>query len=414
MTIPMQDQDKDNEKPPSYRPRPARPWRVAVLANIKEHDKPLPPDVPPDAGADYDYIETIEFIRAAIETDGHQSFFIQANANLPFALKEIKPDICFNIAEGLGGDAREAQIPALLELFKIPYTGSRVMTNAISLDKTLTKRLWRDRNLPVAPFQEFTFGDEPLRPEMRFPLFVKPAREGTGMGVDAKAICNGEAELRERVEYVIRLYHQPALVETFLPGREFTVGIMGRYDTILYSHHPEWYDKDGFHRLPVLELDSSRSVTPGVYGIEAKAQSVGSEGAPGYLCPAPVEPDLTRKLQHLAYRAHVVLGALDISRTDIRLDGEGQPRLIEINTLPGLTPGYSDLCIQAASEGIPYTDLILEILYLGASRWGLMPPRDISPFQKKKTGTISCKTNINSKQFDLEEPFAKRSEESLV
>jgi len=239
------------------------------------------------------------------------------------------------------------------------------------------------------------------------------------MGVDAKAIVNNEAELRERAEYVIRMYHQPALVEAFLPGREFTVGVMGRHDTILYSRHPEWYDKDGFHRLPVLELDSSRSVTPGVYGIEAKAQSVGSEGAPSYLCPAPVEPELTRKLQHLAYRAHVVLGALDISRTDIRLDAEGQPRLIEINTLPGLTPGYSDLCIQAASEGILYEDLILEILYLGASRSGLLPARVISVFQKKKTGPLNSKPNgngkpANGKQFVLDGRFAKHIEDSLV
>ncbi len=421
MTVPMHDSDKEKEteKPPSNQPRQARPWRVAVLANIKEHDKPLPPDVPPDAGADYDYIETIDHIRAAIETDGHQTFFIQADGNLPYALKQVKPDICFNIAEGLGGDSREAQTPALLEMLKIPYTGSRVLTNAISLDKTLTKRLWRDRNLPVAPFQEFTFGDEPLRPELRFPLFVKPSREGTGMGVDAKAIVNNEAELRERAMYVIRMYNQPALVEAFLPGREFTVGILGRHDTVLYSRHPEWYDKDGFHRLPVLELDSSRSVTPGVYGIEAKAQSVGSEGAPSYLCPAPAEPELSKKLQHLAYRAHVVLGALDVSRTDIRLDAEGQPRLIESNTLPGLTPNYSDLCIQAASEGIAYEELILEILYLGASRWGMVAPRDI-PTQYKKAEAIACKSNGNgksangNKQILLDKRFTKRSQDSLV
>jgi D-alanine-D-alanine ligase len=389
-------QEKETEKPPNSTPRPARPWRVVVLANIKEHDKPLPPDVPPDAGADFDYIETIDHIRAAIETGGHKTIFIQADANLPFALKEAKPDICFNIAEGLGGDAREAQVPALLELLKIPYTGSRVLTNAISLDKTLTKRIWRDRRLPVAPFQEFNFGDEPLRPELRFPLFVKPAREGTGMGVDARAIVNNEAELRERAEYVIRMYHQPALVEIFLPGREFTVGVMGRYDTILYSRHPEWYEKDGFMRLPILELDSSRSVTPGIYGIEAKAQSVGTEGAPDYLCPAPIDPELTKKLQHLAYRAHVLLGALDVSRTDVRLDADGNPRLLEINPLPGLTPGYSDLCIQAAAQGISYEDLILEILYLGASRFGLLPPRDIPlPQPKKKTGPLNGKAGTS-------------------
>ncbi|MBE3117215.1 MAG: hypothetical protein IMZ50_00485 [Candidatus Atribacteria bacterium] len=394
MTAPLQ--EKENDKPPSSAPRPAHPWRVAVLANIKAHGKSLPAVVPPDAGADYDYIETIDQIRAAIETDGHQTVFIQADRDLPDALKEARPDICFNIAEGLGGDAREAQIPALLEMFKIPYSGSRVLTNAISLDKTLTKRIWRDRNLPVAPFQEFTFGDEPLRPEMHFPLFVKPAREGTGMGVNEKAIVNNEAELRERADYVIRLYHQPALVEAFLPGREFTVGIMGRFDTVLYSRHPEWYEKDGFLRLPILELDSSHSITPGIYGLEAKAQSVGSEGAPGYLCPAPLDPELTKKLQRLAWRAHMVLGALDISRTDIRLGADGQPRLLEINPLPGLTPGFSDLCIQCAAQGISYEDLILEILYLGASRWNMLVPRDISLPQKKKTDPLNGATKTTN------------------
>ncbi len=388
-------QEKDNEKPPSSHPRPARPWRVAVLANIKEHGKPLPPDVPPDAGADYDYIETINTIRAAIESDGHWTMFIPADSNLPYALKSAQPDICFNISEGLGGDAREAQTPALLEMLKIPYTGSRVQTNAISLDKTLTKRIWRDRRLPVAPFQEFYTGDEPLRPDMRFPLFVKPAREGTGMGVDAKAIVNNEQELRERTKYIICMYKQPALVETFLSGREFTVAVMGRPDAMLYSRHPEWYDPDGFHRFPILELDSSRSITPGIYGIEAKAQTVGSEGAPGYICPTNIEQDLAKKLQHYAWRAHNILGALDVSRVDIRLDGEGQPTLLEINPLPGLTPGYSDLCLIAKADGITYEDLILEILYLGASRWDMVEPRAIplmQVMQKKHILPVNGKT----------------------
>ena len=169
-------------------------------------------------------------------------------------------------------------MPALLEMMQIPYTGSRVLANGISLDKTLTKRIWRDRRLPVAPFQEFSTGDEPLRPELNFPLFVKPAREGTGMGVDMNAIVNNEKELRERAMYIIGTYQQPALVETFLPGREFTVGIMGRADAKLFSRHPEWYEKDGFHRFPVLELDSSRSVTPMVYSQAAKSREVGEEG----------------------------------------------------------------------------------------------------------------------------------------
>ena len=366
---------RGDDKPPSRRMK--RYWKIAVLANIKDDSTPKPEGIPPDAFADFDHIETIDSIRAALETDGHQTCFLQADTDLPFALKEVQPDICFNIAEGLGGDAREAQVPALLEMLSIPYTGSRVLTNGISLDKTLTKRIWRDRRLPVAPFQEFTIGDEPLRPELKFPLFVKPAREGTGMGVDTKAIVKNEKELRERAMYIINTYQQPALVETFLPGREFTVGIMGRPDAKLFSRHPEWYEKDGFHRFPVLELDSSRSVTPNVYSQASKAKDVGEEGAPDYVCPADIDPELDKKLKHFALRAHQLLYALDVSRTDIRLDEEGNPRLLEINTLPGLTPGYSDLCLQAKAEGIRYEALILDILYLGASRWGMVEPRDI-------------------------------------
>lgn len=376
------------ENPPSKSTR-AR-WRVAVLANIKVEGQALPPGVPPDAYADFDHIETIDHIRAAIETDGHKTVFIPADRDLPFALRRYKPDICFNLAEGSGGDAREAQVPGLLEMMRIPYTGSRVLTNAISLDKTLTKRIWRDRRLPVAPFQEFIVGDEALRPDLNFPLFVKPAREGTGMGVDLNAIVENEAEMRERVRYVIDRYSQPALVETFLPGREFTVGVLGRADAKLYGRHPEWYEKDGIHRFPILELDSSRSVTPNVYSMEAKSKSVGEEGAPGYICPAEVEPELQRKLQYFAWRAHFLLGALDVSRTDMRLDAQGNIRLLEINTLPGLTPGYSDLCLQAAAENISYPDLILEILYLAAGRWGLISPNDVTSESARRTpGPIS-------------------------
>jgi len=373
---------RGEDKPPSRCSK--RYWKVAVLANIKDDKIAKPEGVPPDAFADFDHIETIDSIRAALETDGHQTVFIHADTDLPYSLRDERPDICFNIAEGLGGDAREAQIPALLEMLQIPYTGSRVLANGISLDKTLTKRIWRDRRLPVASFQEFSIGDEPLRSDLEFPLFVKPAREGTGMGVDMNAIVNNEKELRERADYIINTYQQPALVETFLPGREFTVGILGRSDAKIYSRHPEWYEKDGFHRFPILELDMTRSVTPMVYSQEAKSKDVGEEGAPGYFCPATIEPELEKKLKYYALRAHIILNALDISRTDVRLDAQGNPRVMEINTLPGLTPEYSDLCLQSKAEGIRYEDLILEILYLGASRWGMIEPREIGSENHKK------------------------------
>ncbi|HWS22866.1 MAG TPA: hypothetical protein VN226_00320 [Anaerolineales bacterium] len=358
-----------------------KPLLVAVIANIKEHKDGINfpvPGVADDISADFDHIETINAIRAAIETDGHQTVFLQANRDLPYSLKEVKPDICFNIAEGLGGDAREAQVPALLELLRIPYTGSRVMANAISLDKTLTKRIWRDRNLPVAPFQEFIIGDEKLRADLKFPLFIKPAKEGTGMGVDTKAIIHNYEDLMERIQYLLQTYKQPALVEKFLNGREFTCGIIGRWDSKKYSRYPDLYNhRLGYHLFPILELESEKSVTPGLYSNAAKSLAVGEEGAPTYTCPAQISAELERKIKHLVVRAHMLVKAIDYSRVDLRLDDEGNPNLIEINTLPGLTPDYSDLCLEANAEGISYTDLILEILYLGASRWGLLRGREL-------------------------------------
>ncbi len=346
-------------------------WLVGVIANIKG-ETPLPVDGPADAGAEFDRSETIQAIRTAIESDGHNTVFLPADSNLPFALRDIRPDICFNIAEGLGGDGREAHAPATLEMLGIPYTASRVTANAISLDKTLTKHIWRDRHLPVAPFQEFTRPDELLSASLRYPLFVKPAREGTGMGIGSEAIVHNRSELRQRVAWVIETYRQPALVEAYLPGREFTVGVLGGSSAPAFSRKPELYGPDGFHHFPVLEIESRNSVTPGVYGNAAKSKYFTDEGVPGFICPAPLDHALETRLSLLARAAHQAIGALDVSRVDFRLDAEGKPCLLEINTLPGLTPGFSDLCVIAEAEGLSYTDLVLEILYLAAGRWGLL------------------------------------------
>lgn len=381
----MNDQDRkvvyeeeppsESDKPPSRIPRPVKPWRVAVIANVKG-ETALPFDAPADAGAEFDRIETIQAIQAAIESDGHQTTCLSADATLPFTLRTYQPDICFNISEGILGDSREAHVPALLELLRVPYTGSRVLANAVGLDKTMTKRIWREMHLPTANFQEFTAADDCLAADLCFPMFVKPAREGTGMGMDSGSIVFDEDALRQRVAWVLAHYNQPALVEEFLPGREFTVAVMGRTDARRFSSRPDLYYADGFHRFPLLEVESSRSVTPGVYGYTSKSLHFGDEGIPAFICPAEVEPVLWNQLQSLAIAAHTAIGALDISRVDIRLDAAGQPRLIEINTLPGLSPGFSDLCVIAEAGGLTYRDLIVEILTLGASRWNLIPAQD--------------------------------------
>jgi D-alanine-D-alanine ligase len=389
-----QEQEQESEKPPSIKPRPARPWRVAIIANIKGETS-LPQDGPPDAGAEFDKMDTIQAIRSAIESDGHVTSFLPADTTLPDRLKKFYPDICFNIAEGMGGDAREAQVPALLEMLHVPYTASRVLANALALDKTMTKRIWRDAGLPTASFQEFESGDEPLSRHLRFPLFVKPAREGTGMGMDGESIVYDEQQLRKRVRWVVETYRQPALVEDYLPGREFTVGVLGRTDAARYSLRPELYEADGFHRFPILEVEASGSITPGVYGNLAKNLHEGDEGIPDFICPADVEPALAKKLQNLAIRGHQAVGAVDVSRLDFRLDVEGEPRLIEINSLPGLSPGFSDLCVIAQAEGITYQELILEILYMGASRFGLLQPAGEGSRQEKINVSEAVRLPVN-------------------
>jgi len=362
------------DKPPSPRPltngRLKAPWRVAVLANLKA-DVRYGPDAPPDAGAEFDRRDTIEAIAKALAADGHWVTFLSADHTLPEALHRIRPHICFNIAEGLSGDAREAQVPALCELLGIPYTASRVLANALSLDKTLTKRIWRDHGLPTPRFQQFSSVDEPIDPDLRYPLFTKPAREGTGMGIDSSAIVHDEEQLRARVAYLLRTYRQPALVEEYLPGREFTVGFIGNPGLPLRRRRPWLYDSSGYHFFPVMEIEASGAVTPGVYSHEAKARDIGETGAPQYLCPAPIPDGLRARLYDLARRAAEAIGACDVSRVDIRLGADGQPYLMEINTLPGLNPEISDLCLMAAAEGTPYAVLITEILYLAAERFGL-------------------------------------------
>lgn len=347
------------------------PWRIALVANLKDaYKKNL--DDPADADAEFDRQETIEAIKAALESDGHSVTFCEGDASLPGLLISLRPDIVFNIAEGLIGDGREAQIPALCEIFGIPYSASRVVANAISLDKTQTKRIWREVGLPTAPFREFSSLNGLNHTALRFPMFVKPAHEGTGMGIDKNAIVRNYKELTTRVEWSLNTYKQPVLVEEYLPGREFTVGFLGNTSNFSRRRRPEIYDADGYHFFPVLEIDTRLSVSPGVYGHDSKSFYPEESGAPAYLCPADIPKSLQKNLIKLTKQAAQSLNVSDVARVDFRLGANGQPYLLELNTLPGLNPQVSDLCIMAKAEGMPYNVLITEILYLAASRFGLM------------------------------------------
>ncbi len=373
------------------------PWRIALVANLYEEFEPYP-GAPPDAGAEFDRLYTVESIASALESDGHYVYFVHGDHTLPEALINLRPHICFNIAEGLSGDGREAQVPALCELLGIPYTASRVLTNAVSLDKTMTKRIWQQQGLPTAPYYEFDSLEDVAHADLRFPLFAKPAREGTGMGVDVKSIINDYNELYNRVNWLLNTYRQPVLVEEFLPGREFTVGFIGNQGNPSFRRHPELFDANGYHWFPVLEIDTLSSVSPSVYSHAAKILDIGMEGAPNYLCPADISESLRARLIDLTRRASEALGVHDVSRVDFRMGVDNEPYLLEINTLPGFNAHLSDLCIMASAEGMSYNTLITEILYLAAERYQLpyMLPA-FEPFTSSPVKAMIPKTESKRK-----------------
>jgi D-alanine-D-alanine ligase len=343
-------------------------WKVGLIVNMKKNVQ-LDTDAPLDALAEYDSPATVNALEKALSAGGHEVIQLEGDETLLDNVRRFSPDICFNIAEGLQGDAREAQVPALLEMLGIPYTGSKIFGHAISLDKAATKRIWRDAGLPTGPFQTFHHGNEPLDPGLTFPLFVKPVHEGTGMGINGNSVVHNPKDLKRQVRWVIETYHQPALVEEFLPGREFTVGLIGNRLSPGETCGNGLYDRNGYHLFPVLEIDSYVGVGNGLYNTDAKSYNPGEKEAPLYLCPADIPARLERELKRLAVAAFEAIGALDLSRVDFRLGRDGRPYLMEINTLPGLNPIISDICIMAETEGISYTLLINEILNLAIQRY---------------------------------------------
>ncbi|MCA9970300.1 MAG: hypothetical protein KC425_08795, partial [Anaerolineales bacterium] len=234
---------------------------VALLANLKQN-APTWPGMSPDQWDDLDSEKTTHAIMAALESAGHRVTFLEGDVTLYDRLRDVRPDICFNICEGHFGDSREAQVPAVLEMLRIPYTGSRVLTLALTLDKPMTKRVLTYHNLPTPPFQVFERVHEPLDPDIRFPLFLKPSREGTGMGVSAESIVHDEPQLRTRLRRLFDRYDQPVLAEHFIQGREVTIGLVGNLTSPVAWRLPDDEEAPrisrGLHFFPALEVDMSR------------------------------------------------------------------------------------------------------------------------------------------------------------
>ncbi|MDX1615264.1 MAG: hypothetical protein R3300_13200 [Candidatus Promineifilaceae bacterium] len=348
---------------------------VALLANLKKN-APTWSGMSADHWDDLDSEETTDAIIAALEAGGHRVTFVEGDTSLQQRLEAEPPDICFNICEGHFGDAREAQIPAILEMLRLPYTGSRVLTLALALDKPMTKRVLAYHSLPTPAFQTFERVSEPLDPDMRFPLFVKPSREGTGMGISAESIVHDENQLRAQLRRLFERYDQPALAEHFIEGREVTVGVVGNLSTPVAWRLPEDEEAPRVSRgltfLPPLEVDMSRypAEEAGVYTSRIKTELAHEFH---YLCPAPLTAAAVEELNWLTAATFRVTGCQDVARVDFRLDAHdnNKPYILEINPLPGLNPDYSDLCIEARAEGWTYSELVNRILDEACQRVGL-------------------------------------------
>ncbi len=361
--------------------------RIAVLANLKMN-APRYEGMPEDRWDDLDSPRTTEGLVNALIRLGHEAEFFEASILPPYdlvtRLRDYRPDLCFNIAESHFGDARESQIPAVLEMLQIPYTGSKPLALALALDKPMTKRVLRYHNLPTPEFQVFTHADEPLHTdltdpqgELRFPLFVKPAAEGTSMGVAPDSIVHTLTDLRERVAGHLERYRQPVLVERYIPGREVLVGMVGNLTNRPVSRQTE-HDlgddlTDGLTFLPALELDHAAYGENhcGFYTNEMKTVSGIEEYR--YHCPAPLSSEQTRELQRLAAAVFRVTGCADVARVDFRLDANDhdRPYILEVNPLPGLSPDYSDLCLEALAMGWEHERLVGAILDSAIQRHGL-------------------------------------------
>ncbi len=350
--------------------------RVAVLANLKKN-APTWPGISPDMWDDLDAKETIEAISQALESNGHRVSFLEGDRTLFDNLQRLKPEICFNLCEGHFGDSREAQVPAILEFLRMPYSGSRVLTLALCLDKPMTKRVLTYHDLPTPPFQVFERLDEELdEPAMQFPCFVKPSREGTGMGVTAESIVRNKAELRTQLRRVFERYNQPVLVERFIEGREVTVGLVGNLTRPAARRLPDDEEAPrilrGLHFFPPLEVNMA-AYPPGEGGVYTGHMKVEMAHDFHYLCPAPLGPEQVEELKWLTAATFRVTGCQDVARVDFRLDASdgNKPYILEINPLPGLNPEYSDLCIEAAVDGWRYEQLVNQILDEAIDRYGL-------------------------------------------
>ncbi len=326
--------------------------RVGLAYNVKPADPS--PHLPEDAFEEYDSEATVGHICDALASLGHDVRRLPAGRAFVDAVREARPDIVFNIAEGEGGRCREAHVPAALEMLGVPYVGSDPLTLAVTLDKPVAKKLVAADGFPTPAFRVLRSADEFDVLPFPFPVIVKPAFEGSSKGVRISSRAADTGQAREMVRFVTETYRQEALVEAFVPGAEVTVGILGN-DPPRVAGMMEIAPRT----VPLDEF---------VYSLEVKRDW---ENRVSYRVPPALPAATLEEIRRCALGAYRALGCRDFSRIDFRLDADGVPQFIECNPLPGLSPGYGDLPILAERTGVPYPSLIREILSHALRRLGM-------------------------------------------
>jgi D-alanine-D-alanine ligase len=312
-----------------------------------------------DETAEFDRDETIHGIESALQRLGHETDRIGHVRRLVERLAAgHRWDLVFNIAEGLIGIGREAQVPALLDAYGIPYTFSDPLVMSLTLHKGMTKRVIRDAGIPTCVFTTVAAPSEAAAVAFGPPYFIKPVAEGTGKGVSIRSIVRRRKELPEACARLLQAYRQPVLVERFLPGREFTVGITGTGARAQV--------------LGTMEVLLLPTAEPGVYSYHNKENF---EELVRYRLMRPQEDPLIVAVEDIALRAWRTLGCRDAGRLDIRCDARGRPQFMEVNPLAGLHPKHSDLPIICSLVGVTFDRLVAQIVESASER---IPPSTVA------------------------------------
>ncbi len=324
-----------------------------------------PAAVADDEFAEWDAPSTIDAVAAALGRLG-RVVRLEATDDFPQRLRKSRADIVFNIAEGLRGPNREAHVPAICEFYGIPYSGSDPFTLALCLDKARTKEILRARGVPTADWWLVRTPAELnalARNRPRLPLFAKPLHEGSSKGITVRNYIDSPRALKPVVLELLERYEQPVLLESFLPGAEFTCGVLG--------------NGSAARVLPIvgLNFDALPAGALPIYGFEAKwLWDRPEEPLAIFECPAPVSSAMRAEIESVVLRAFDVLGCRDWARIDVRLDAEGRANVIEVNPLPGILPDPADnSCLPKAARaaGLDYDALIGACLRAAADRQGI-------------------------------------------